>query len=62
MTSFEIIKDNKILLNREIEKKYIYNNVSDKFKLEQNEKIIINNLAEKISEVIISLILNINDS
>ena len=62
LTSFEIIKDNKILLNREIEKKYIYNNVSDKFKLEQNEKIIINNLAEKISEVIISLILNINDS
>ena len=49
-------------LNRKIIKQYSYDNDTDKFKLEQNEKIIINNLAEKISEVIISLILNINDS
>ena len=62
LTDFEILKNNKILLERNIEKTYIYNNVADKFKLEQNEKIIIENLSEKISEVIISLILNINDS
>ena len=61
-TDFEIIEDDKILLKRNIEKSYIYNNTTDKFKLEQNEKIIIDNLSEKISEVIISLILNINDS
>ena len=62
ITDFEILKNNKILLERNIEKTYVYNNVADKFKLEQNEKIIIENLSEKISEVIISLILNINDS
>ena len=61
-SEFQIFKDNKVLLKRNIEKTFIYNNVADKFKLEQNEKIIIDNLSEKISEVIISLILNINDS
>ena len=61
-TEFEIFKNDEILLKRNIEKAYIYNNEADKFKLEQNEKIIIDNLSEKISEVIISLILNINDS
>lgn len=61
-SSFEISKSGKILLERKIEKNYIYNNESDKFKLEQSEKIIVENLSEKISEVIISLIMNINDN
>jgi len=59
---FEIIKDKKILFKNNIKKSNIYNNVSDKFKLEQNEKIIIGNLSEKISEEIISSIINLNDN
>ena len=59
---FEIIKDQKILFKNNIKKSNIYNNVSDKFKLEQNEKIIIGNLSEKISEEIISSIINLNDN
>ena len=58
----EISDNSKILLKREIEKNYIYNSESDKFKLEQNEDIIIQNLSDKISEVIISLIMNLDDS
>ena len=58
----EISDNRKILLKREIEKNYIYNSESDKFKLEQNEDIIIQNLSDKISEVIISLIMNLDDS
>ena len=54
--------NNKLILNREIEKSYIYNNVSDKFKLEEDERIILENLSVKISETIISLILNLNDN
>ena len=42
--------------------KNIYNNESDKFKLEQSEKIIIENLSEKISDNIISSIINLNDN
>tara|TARA_B100000989_G_C19498232_1_gene453061 strand:- start:82 stop:558 length:477 start_codon:yes stop_codon:yes gene_type:complete len=59
---FEITKDQKILFKNNIKKSNIYNNVSDKFKLEQNEKIIIGNLSEKISEEIISSITNLNDN
>ena len=54
--------NNKLILNREIEKSYIYNNVSDKFKLEEDERIILENLSVKTSETIISLILNLNDN
>ena len=61
-TYFEIRDNSKLLFKSEIEKNNIYNNVSDKFKLEQNEKVIIENLSEKISEVIISSIINLNDN
>ena len=54
--------NNKLIMNREIEKSYIYNNVSDKFKLEEDERIILENLSVKTSETIISLILNLNDN
>ncbi len=62
LTDLEVFDNNKLILNREIEKSYIYNNVSDKFKLEEDEKIISENLSEKTSETIISLILNLNDN
>ncbi len=61
-TYLEISNEEKILIKREIKKNYIYNSESDKFKLEQNEVIIIQNLSEKISEVIISSIMNLDDN
>ena len=61
-TEYEIINNEQLLINRKIQQKNIYNNESDKFKLEQSEKIIIENLSEKISENIISSIINLNDN
>ena len=62
LVSYEILENEKIILEREIEKSNIYNNKSDKFELEQNEKNIITNLSEKISDNIISSIINLNDN
>tara|TARA_Y200000002_G_scaffold313930_1_gene271523 strand:- start:71 stop:547 length:477 start_codon:yes stop_codon:yes gene_type:complete len=59
--NYKIEENKKLLINREINKKYIYNNVSDKFKLEQDEKIILENLSEEVSDIIISSIINLND-
>ena len=61
-TYFEINNEEKLLFNKEIIKNNIYNNDVDKFKLEQNEKIILQNLSEKISENIISSIINLDDN
>ena len=61
-TYFEINNEEKLLFKKEIIKNNIYNNDVDKFKLEQNEKIILENLAEKISETIISSITNLDDN
>ena len=54
--------NDNLLLVKTITKNNIYNNVVDKFKLEQNEKIIIENLSEKISEIIISSMINLDDN
>ncbi len=61
-TYFEINNEEKLLFNKEIIKNNIYNNDVDKFKLEQKEKIILENLAKKISETIISSIINLDDN
>ena len=61
-TYFEINSEEKLIFKKEIIKNNIYNNDVDKFKLEQNEKIILENLAEKISETIISSIINSDDN
>ena len=61
-TYFEISIEEKLLFKKEIIKNNIYNNDVDKFKLEQNEKIILENLSEKISETIISSIINLDDN
>ena len=61
-TNLKVSNKSKLILNREIEKNYIYNNNSDKFKLEEDENIILENISENISEAIISLILNLNDN
>ncbi len=61
-TYFEISHNEKLLLKKELIKNSVYNNDIDKFNLEQNEKIILENLSEKISENIISSIINLNDN
>tara|TARA_B100001027_G_scaffold195396_1_gene151697 strand:- start:625 stop:1101 length:477 start_codon:yes stop_codon:yes gene_type:complete len=59
---FKIISNRNLLLNKEIKKKSIYNNISDLFELEQNEKIIIENISENISDIIFSSIINLDDN
>ncbi len=61
-TTYKIYNDQKLLIERKINQKNIYNNDTDKFKLEKSEKIIIQNLTEKISENIITSIINLNDN
>ena len=62
ITEYEITNNQKLIINRKVLQKSIYNNESDKFKLEQSEKIIIENLSEKISDSIISSVINLNDN
>ena len=59
---YEVIQDSRVILERELEKKYIYNNDSDKFKLKQSEKIILENLTKNMCNIIISSIINIDDN
>ena len=61
-TYYEINYEKRLLYKREIIKNNVYNNDVDKFKLEQNEKIILENMSEKISENIISSIINLDDN
>ena len=61
-TYYEINYEEKLLFKKEVIKNNVYNNNVDKFKLEQNEKIILENLSEKISETIISSIINLDDN
>ena len=60
--NYKVFDEGNLLLSNEIEKNNIYNNESDKFKLGQNEKIIIENISEIISDNIISSIINLNDN
>ncbi len=62
LVEYRIMNDNNILLNTKIEKKNIYNNDSDPFKLEQTENIILQNLSESVGDAIISSIINLDDS
>ena len=59
---YRILENGNMILKREIEKSNVYNNKIDKFELEQNEKTIIENLSDKISENLISSIINLNDN
>ena len=61
-TSYQVINLEKTLIDRKINKKNNYNNDSDKFKLEQSEKIIVENLSEKIVDEIVSSLINLNDN
>ena len=62
LIEYKIIKNNNLLLSSKIEKNNIYNNDSDQFKLEQTEDIILQNLTESASDIIISSIINLDDN
>ena len=61
-STFQISNSEKLLITRNVKMKNIYNNNSDKLKLKKYELFIINNLSQKISDSIISTIVNINDN
>ena len=59
---YEVRTDSDLIITKKIKKKNTYNNATDKFDLEQNEKIISKNLAENISDIIISSLINLDDN
>ena len=62
LVEYKIFSDENLLLNNKIEKNNIYNNDSDQFNLEQTEDIILENLTENASDIIISSIINLDDN
>ena len=58
---YVVKKDGEILISNKINKKTTYNNITDKFELENYEKNIINNLSQNISDKIIISISEINE-
>ena len=62
LVEYNVINDGNSMLKTKIEKNNVYNNDSDKFKLEQTEDIIIKNLSDSASEIIISSIINLDDN
>ena len=62
ITKYEVKENGKLVFKRTTENNNTFNNDTDKFQLEQNEKMIIENLSEKIGGEIISSIINLNDN
>ena len=62
LVEYKILINNNTLLDTKIEKKNIYSNDSDPFKLEQTENIILQNLSESVGDAIISSIKNLDDN
>ena len=62
ISNFKISNSEKLLLEKKLKVKNNYNNISDKLQLKKYESIIIENLSDKISDNIISIITNINDN
>ena len=59
--NYIVKKEEKILISNNINKKTTYNNITDKFELENYEKTIINNLVSEISENIMLSISKISE-
>ena len=57
---YNVTKDGKILIEKNIARKIRYNNITDKFEMEKYEKNIIENLSTSISDMIISSISEVN--
>lgn len=62
ISNFKVSNSEKLLLEKKLKVKNNYNNISDKLQLRKYESIIIENLSDKISDNIISIITNINDN
>ena len=62
IANYEVRDSKEVILNKEIEKKNIYDNNSDKFKLKEKEKIILENLAGNISDMILTSIIILDDN
>ena len=58
---YEVVKEEKILINNKIIKKTTYNNITDKFELESYEKTIIDNLVSEVSDNIMLSISKISE-
>jgi len=61
IVNYIVKKDEKTLISNKINKKTTYNNIADKFELENYEITIINNLTSEISENIMFSISRINE-
>jgi len=59
---YSVEKDKKTIITNKLNRKSTYNNISDKFELENYEKNIIKNLSISISDKIINSISEINDN
>ena len=59
--NYVVEKDGEILISNKINKKTTYNNITDKFELENYEKTIINNLVSEISDNIMLSISKISE-
>ena len=59
--NYVVKKDEEILISNKINKKTTYNNITDKFELENYEKTIINNLVSEISDIIMLSISKVSE-
>ena len=59
--NYIVKKDGEILISNKINKKTTYNNITDKFELENYEKTIINNLVSEISDIIMLSISKVSE-
>ena len=59
--NYVVKKDEEILISNKINKKTTYNNITDKFELENYEKNIINNLVSEISDNIMLSISKVSE-
>ena len=59
--NYVVKKDGEILISNKINKKTTYNNITDKFELENYEKTIINNLVSEISDSIMLSISKVSE-
>ena len=62
IANYEVRDSEKVIVKKEIERKNIYDNNSDKFKLKEKEKIILENLAGNISDMILTSIIILDDN
>ena len=58
--NYKLEKNGKIIIQKNINRKTTYNNITDKFELENYENSIIENLSQNISDKIIFSVSEIN--